>query len=169
MALPPLTAAQRAAALEKAAAARRQRAALKKLLKSGDCSLRDLLDQGAGDEAVGKMKVVAVLEALPGVGKVRAQHLLVELDISPSRRVRGIGARQRGALLKAFPGKQPEVGAPAGPPPPATTDAPHGGLPSTVPPAVKLPPTVPPPPLPPPKLPTLAAPLPAGRPGVPPA
>ncbi|MFN2536592.1 MAG: integration host factor, actinobacterial type [Mycobacteriales bacterium] len=102
MALPPLTAEQRAAALEKAAAARKARAELKLRLKSGSSSLADVLDSGETDEAIGKMKVVAVLEAMPGVGKVRAQKLIDTLEISPARRVRGLGAKQRAALLRAF-------------------------------------------------------------------
>jgi ribosomal protein S13 len=60
------------------------------------------LDSGQVDEAVGKMKVLAVLEAMPGIGKIRAQRMLESLEISPSRRVRGLGANQRQALLKAF-------------------------------------------------------------------
>ncbi len=102
MALPPLTPEQRAAALDKAAAARRSRAALKVRLKSSNCSLEDVLDSGATDEAIGKMRVVAVLESMPGVGKVRAGRLMDSLHISPSRRVRGLGVKQREALLKAF-------------------------------------------------------------------
>ncbi len=102
MALPPLTPEQRAAALEKAAAARRVRAALKVQLKSAGTSLSDVLDSGETDEVVGKMKVLAVLEAMPGVGKVRAGKLMEELEISPARRVRGLGAKQREALLRAF-------------------------------------------------------------------
>ena len=48
------------------------------------------------------LRVVALLEAMPGVGKVRAQKLIEELEISPARKVRGLGAKQREALLKAF-------------------------------------------------------------------
>jgi hypothetical protein len=88
--------------LEKAAAARRARAQLKLRLKAGSTSLAEVLDSGETDEAVGKMKVVAVLEAMPGVGKVRAQKLIETLEISPARRVRGLGAKQREALLRAF-------------------------------------------------------------------
>ncbi len=102
MALPPLTPEQRAAALEKAAAARRVRAALKVRLKSSGTSLADVLASGDTDEIIGKMKVLAVLEAMPGVGKVRAGKLMETLEISPSRRVRGLGAKQREALLKEF-------------------------------------------------------------------
>ena len=104
VALPPLTPEQRAAALEKAAAARKARAELKLRLKSSGTSLADVLAAGDTDEAIGKMKVVAVLEALPGVGKVRAQRLMEKLEISPSRRVRGLGAKQREALHKEFGG-----------------------------------------------------------------
>ena len=102
MALPPLTPEQRAAALEKAAAARRARAALKVRLKSSGTSLDEVLADGDSDEVIGKMKVVAVLEALPGVGKIRAQKIMERLEISPSRRVRGLGAKQREALVREF-------------------------------------------------------------------
>jgi hypothetical protein len=104
VALPPLTPEQRAAALDKAAAARRARADLKVKLKSGTTRLEDVLASGASDEVVGKMKVSAVLEAMPGVGKVRAQRLMERLEISPSRRVRGLGAKQREALQQEFGG-----------------------------------------------------------------
>ncbi|HWC11386.1 MAG TPA: integration host factor, actinobacterial type, partial [Acidimicrobiales bacterium] len=86
-----------------AAAARRQRAELKEKLKMGSLNLDELLAQAERDEVVGKMKVVAVLESLPGVGKVRARRLMEELKISDSRRVRGLGAQQRDALRKQFP------------------------------------------------------------------
>jgi ribosomal protein S13 len=39
---------------------------------------------------------------LPGVGKVRARRIMEELDISESRRLRGLGANQRTALLEHF-------------------------------------------------------------------
>jgi DNA uptake protein ComE-like DNA-binding protein len=103
VALPPLTPEQRAAALEKAAAARKARAQLKVRLKSSDTRLDDVLADGS-DEVIGKMKVVAVLEAMPGVGKVRAQRIMERLEISPSRRVRGLGAKQREALVREFGG-----------------------------------------------------------------
>jgi hypothetical protein len=102
VALPPLTPEQRAAALAKAAEARRARADLKSKLKHAGLSLEALLDMGASDEAIGKMKVSALLEAMPGVGKVRAQKIMERLEISPSRRVRGLGAKQRAALEREF-------------------------------------------------------------------
>jgi hypothetical protein len=100
MALPTLTPEQRQQALAKAAEARKKRAELKGELKSGKKSLKDVLARS--DDTVGKMKVSNVLESLPGVGKVRAQKIMEELDISASRRVRGLGAKQRGLLLEKF-------------------------------------------------------------------
>lgn len=102
MPLPPLTPEQRAAALEKAALARKQRAELKERLKKSGTSLATVLELAEEDEIVGKMKVSAVLESLPGVGRVRAQRIMERLEISPSRRLRGLGAKQRAALVSEF-------------------------------------------------------------------
>jgi hypothetical protein len=103
MPLPPsLTPEQRQAALEKAAAARRQRAEVKEKLKMGSLTLRELFDHGDKDDTLAKLKVVSVLESLPGVGKVRARRLMQELEISESRRLRGLGRNQREALLARF-------------------------------------------------------------------
>ena len=102
MALPQLTEEQRAAALEKAAAARRARAELKDRLKRGGTTLGEVLKQSDSDEVLGKMKVSALLEAMPGVGKVRAAQIMERLEIAPSRRLRGLGDRQRKALLAEF-------------------------------------------------------------------
>ena len=107
MALPPLTPEQRTAALEKAAIARRERAAVKNRLKHSGASLIEVLKEGSragGNDIVGKMKVHAVLEALPGVGKVRARKIMAEIGISESRRVRGLGAQQLASLEREFGG-----------------------------------------------------------------
>ncbi len=103
MALPPsLTPEQRQAALAKAAAARRERAELKERLKMGSVSLDEILKRANDDDIVGKMKVVAALEALPGVGKVKARRIMDEIGISETRRIRGLGDQQRKSLLEAF-------------------------------------------------------------------
>lgn len=102
MALPPLTPEQRAAALEKAAVARRERAAVKNRLKYAQGSLKEVIADGKGNDVVGKMKVSALLESMPGVGRVRARQIMVEVGISESRRVRGLGTNQISALLTRF-------------------------------------------------------------------
>ena len=104
MALPPHTPDQRAAALEKAAKARKERAEVKNNLKRGTLKLPAVLKQGQTDDTVGKMKVSALLEAMPGVGKVRARQIMERLGIAESRRVRGLGANQRTALEHEFGG-----------------------------------------------------------------
>jgi hypothetical protein len=102
VALPPLTPDQRAAALEKAAKARKDRAEVKNRLKGGSMTLPQVLKEGQTDDIVGKMKVSALLESMPGVGKVRAKQIMERLGIAESRRVRGLGANQRTALENEF-------------------------------------------------------------------
>ena len=106
MPLPPtLTPEQRTAALAKAAEARRVRAEVKEKLKMGSLSLSELFDQGDRDDILAKLKVVSVLESMPGVGKVRARRIMSDLEISESRRLRGLGRNQREALLSEFPSR----------------------------------------------------------------
>lgn len=100
---PALTADQRQAALEKAAEARRVRAELKERLKMGSISLSELFEQAETDDIIGKLKVLALLESLPGIGKVKARRVMEDIGISESRRVRGLGEQQRKALLEQFP------------------------------------------------------------------
>lgn len=102
MALPPLTPEQRAAALEKAAIARRERAEVRNRLKHSGASLADVLEEGQSNEVIGKMKVSAILESMPGVGKIRARKLMEQLGISETRRVRGLGSNQLAALQREF-------------------------------------------------------------------
>lgn len=99
MATPPqLTPEQRTAALAKAAEARAARAEIKARLKMGSMSLADALSSTDGD--VGKLKVVSLLESLPGVGKVKARKIMADVDIADNRRVQGLGAQQRTKLLE---------------------------------------------------------------------
>lgn len=96
---PALTPEQRQAALDKAAKVRRERAEVKEKLKMGSMSLAELLNQADSNETVGKMKVLSVLESLPGLGKVKARRLMEAVGISESRRLQGLGVNQREALL----------------------------------------------------------------------
>jgi hypothetical protein len=63
-------------------------------------SVPELLERAAADEQLASMRVTTLLAALPGYGKVRAGALLTELRIAESRRLRGLGPRQRAALLQ---------------------------------------------------------------------
>lgn len=102
MALPPLTPEQRQAALEKAAASRRERAEVKNRLKNSGGSIVDVINEGQVNDVIGKMKVLDLLQAMPGLGKVRARQMMERLNIAESRRVRGLGANQIAALTKEF-------------------------------------------------------------------
>lgn len=100
---PPLSADRRQAALAKAAAVRRQRAEVRHRLKLGAVTLAELFDAAdRDDEVIGRLKVLAVLESLPGVGKVKARRTMATIGIAESRRVRGLGRNQRAALLDAL-------------------------------------------------------------------
>jgi hypothetical protein len=100
--LPKLSPEERAAALEKAAEIRKARAQLKEQLKAGKTTLTKVLDQAEADEVAGKLKVSAVLQSMPGIGKVRATQIMEKLKIAESRRLRGLGEQQRKALLAEF-------------------------------------------------------------------
>lgn len=100
MALPTLTNEQRKAALEKAAQARHARAELREKVKTGKVSLKEVLD--STDPIAERMKVSALIESLPGYGKAKAAKIMDELGISATRRVKGLGARQREQLLEAL-------------------------------------------------------------------
>ena len=102
MPLPTLSPEARAAALEKAAVIRKARAELKKQLKSGQTTLMHVLDRVPSDEMVAKLSVSAVLQSMPGVGKVRAMQIMERLKIAESRRLKGLGEQQRKALLAEF-------------------------------------------------------------------
>jgi hypothetical protein len=99
MALPQLTPEQRAKALEKAAAARQARAKLREEIKGGRKSFAEVM-KDAANPVVARMKVSTLLESLPGFGKAKAAKIMAELQISESRRVQGLGARQREQLLE---------------------------------------------------------------------
>lgn len=102
MALPSLTPEQRALALQKAADARRERAAVKNRLKYAGGDLAAVIRDGRTNEVIGKMRVSALLESMPGVGPVKAAQIMDEVGISESRRVRGLGHNQVAALLARF-------------------------------------------------------------------
>lgn len=102
MPVPELTAEQRQAALEKAAAVRRERAGVKARIKSSEASLQQIIGEGQDNEVIGKMRVLDLLQAIPGLGKVRARNVMERLGISESRRVRGLGINQIAALEREF-------------------------------------------------------------------
>jgi guanylate kinase len=110
MTLPPiLSAEERAAALAKASAARKQRSEIKAKIKAGDIDVLGVLDMATKDGVIAKMRVVELLEALPGVGKIRAAALMERLGISPTRRIQGLGVHQLGQIRAEFSTARPPL------------------------------------------------------------
>ncbi|MHB1323355.1 MAG: integration host factor, actinobacterial type [Coriobacteriia bacterium] len=99
MALPNLSPEDRRRALEKAAQARQARADLRHAIKAGTMSFADVMKK-TDDPIVARMKVSTLLESLPGFGKAKAAKIMSEFEISESRRVQGLGARQRELLMQ---------------------------------------------------------------------
>ena len=70
----------------------------------GSVELGQVLELADRDDIIGKTKALAVIESLPGVGKVKARRMMEEIGIAESRRLRGLGDQQRAALLAAVGG-----------------------------------------------------------------
>lgn len=123
MGLPPqLTAEQRQEALLKAAASRKRRAEVKIKIKNGEFSIDTVLEIAKNEDAIAKMRVKELLESMSGVGKIRAQALMERLNISPTRRIQGLGRHQVKELRNEFmksehaikPGKLLVISGPGG-------------------------------------------------------
>jgi hypothetical protein len=104
MPLPPMTEEQRAENLKKAAETRARRAKVKEDIKSGATTAAEVFEK-TDDNAVGKMRVKQFVAAFPGYGKAKTEALMEQLGIDESRRLAGLGARQREALIEALDNK----------------------------------------------------------------
>jgi hypothetical protein len=93
---------QRRAALAKAAEARRSRAEMKELLRTGTLTLGEVFARAESDDIIAGTKIVALLQAMPGLGKVKAKRTMEELGIADNRTIRGLGSNQRVQLLQRF-------------------------------------------------------------------
>ena len=89
----------REAALEKAMESRKKVASFKQDLRDGKVTFKDVFE-AKDDEVIGRIKVTHLLQTLPGVGPARAEAIINKIRIAPSRRVRGLGARQVAELLR---------------------------------------------------------------------
>jgi guanylate kinase len=85
---------------EKAVAARRERATTKALVASGELFFFDLFKDER--KSIARMKLIDLLQSVPGIGKVRAELILDRTKISPSRRIGGVGHRQIELLREEF-------------------------------------------------------------------
>jgi transposase len=99
VALPELTDDQRREALAKAAVARQVRAEVKNRLRHSGASVAEVLAEARSNEAIAKIKVLDLLQSIPGIGKLTAQQIMDDLNIAQSRRLRGLGSNQAKGLI----------------------------------------------------------------------
>ncbi len=106
----------RVAASRRAVAARRERAALKHDVAMRVITPQELLQRALDkpDSPAGAMRVPDFLTALPAIGEGKRDRILADLEISPVKRLGGLGVRQRVALQRwldgRFPPLQPRAG-----------------------------------------------------------
>ncbi len=77
---------------------RRQRADVKDRLKRGSTSLSEVLQEAQADDVISGMRVLALLESLPGIGKAEARQIMKRLGVAEPGLVRELSAGQRTAL-----------------------------------------------------------------------
>lgn len=94
-----LTPEQRQAALDKAKETRAARTVVRADLKAGRLSPAEAIAR-IDDPVVGRIKVSTFIRSLPGFGKAKAEKVMADLGIMENRRLAGLGARQREALLE---------------------------------------------------------------------
>lgn len=88
---------QRMDALQRANEIRTERAKLKRDLRAGTLSIDSLLL--SPPEVLATAKVVELLLAVPKYGRVKANKVLQQCRISPSKTVGGLSERQRAELV----------------------------------------------------------------------
>ena len=98
---PTLSLEEKKRALKKAQRVRSQRAKLRQDLKAGRTTIREVLER-ADDDVIAKMRVVYLLESLPRIGKIRTRKIMNDIGIDETRRIQGLGSRQKQALLERF-------------------------------------------------------------------
>lgn len=100
----------RAAASRRAVAARRERAALKHDVAMRVITPQELLRRALAhpESPAGAMRITEYLTALPAIGEGKRDRILAALEISPVKRLGGLGARQRAALAQWLDERFPE-------------------------------------------------------------
>ncbi len=99
---PTLSQEQRVEASRLAVANRRRRAEVKRQVKAGDLSLEELFDLAKDEECVAQMRAYDLISALPAIGEVKAERIMTKASIAKTRRIRGLGPKQRAELFRAL-------------------------------------------------------------------
>jgi len=85
---------------KKAVAARQERAKIKSEIANGEINFFELFDNPS--TAIARMKMVDLLQSVPGIGQIRAESIMDRAKISHSRRIGGVGHRQLAHLRQEF-------------------------------------------------------------------
>lgn len=101
---PARTPEQRADALARALASRQERARVRQALRDRTISPLDVIRGAEENPLWASFRVVWLLESVPGIGPARAERIMEHLAIARSRRIQGLGERQRAALIDQFGG-----------------------------------------------------------------
>lgn len=99
MALPKLSLEEKRRALKKAQEVRSKRAKIRQNLKNGKTNILEVL-ANINDDVVARMRVVYLLESLPRIGKVKTKKIMNDIGIDETRRIQGLGNRQKQALIE---------------------------------------------------------------------
>ncbi len=106
----------RVAASRRAVIARRERSSLKRDIATRVITPQEMLRRAlaAPDSPAAAMRVTEFLTAIPAIGVSKRDRILAALDISPVKRLGGLGSRQRTALRsyldERWPEPQPRAG-----------------------------------------------------------
>lgn len=100
MGMPPLNAEQRQEALRKARDVRSRRRAFKDRMEAGDQAIAAAIALARSDEALAGIRTVDLLQSMPGIGPRKAEAIMAEIGIAPSRRLRGLGEHQVASLIE---------------------------------------------------------------------
>lgn len=96
--VPELTTEERREYLKKAMAARVVRSNIKKEVKQG----KHTFEEVCGMPEAQKMRVFQLLCSFPHIWKAKARQIMGECGVPESRRVQGLGIRQKQKLAKAI-------------------------------------------------------------------
>lgn len=99
MVLPKLSLEEKQKALEKAQLVRSQRAQIRQSLKDKKITL-DVILADDNDDVISRMRVIYLLKSLPRIGKVKAKKIMNDIGIDETRRIQGLGTRQKKALIE---------------------------------------------------------------------
>ena len=97
---PRLSRRSRRKAGEKAVRARQERAKVKEQIASGEIFFFDLFKDER--KSIARMKLMDLIQSVPGIGQNRAEIIFERTKISPSRRIGGVGHRQIELLRQEF-------------------------------------------------------------------